>query len=134
MYDEALLPSGLKVTQFSLLRTLQRTGELHISGLSALTGLERSTLGRNLRLLEAAGYVCLTGGRDGRERKIVLTDAGADAIAVAVPLWQRAQDRVAAGLGDGRQRLLFSLLDELTTVASEQPRADERAHEGRGPA
>lgn len=118
LYDQALLPSGLKVTQFSLLRTLQRTGALHITGLATMTGLERSTLGRNLRLLEVAGFVELVDGRDARERRILLTSAGHDAIATAMPLWQQAQDRVAASLGEHRQRLLFSLLDELTALAA----------------
>lgn len=117
LYDATMAPTGLRVTQFSLLRTLQRAGELHISGLSAMTGLDRSTLGRNLRLLEAAGYVRIAGGRDGRERNVGLTDSGIAAIAAALPYWQQAQDQIAATFGEDRQQLLFSLLAELTAIA-----------------
>ncbi len=124
VYDEALAASGLKVTQFSLLRTLQRTGDLHITGLARMTGLERSTLGRNLRLLEVAGLVSLSEGRDGRERLIVLTQAGSTAIAAAMPLWQRAQARVAGHLGEDRRQLLFSLLGEMAAIVP-APRGDD---------
>ncbi len=121
LYDEALAASGLKVTQFSLLRTLQRAGDLHITGLARMTGLERSTLGRNLRLLEAAGLVGLVDGRDGRERLIVLTEAGSHAVAAAMPLWQQAQGRVADHLGEDRRQLLFSMLDELAAIVPAPP-------------
>lgn len=134
LYDAALSPVGLKVTQYSLLRTLQRTGDLHISGLATVTGLDRSTLGRNLRLLEAAGLVRLTGGRDGRERKIVLTDAGVAAIDAALPLWQQAQDQVTAGLGEERRLLLFSLLAEVTAFVANPPRAAMQRGAGGDPA
>ncbi|MCB1787001.1 MAG: MarR family transcriptional regulator, partial [Gammaproteobacteria bacterium] len=57
LYDEALAATGLTVTQFSLLRTISRLDEPYITTLAEATGLERSTLGRNLRPLEKAGLV-----------------------------------------------------------------------------
>lgn len=55
-YDEALAGFGVNVAQFSLLRHLQRLDRPSITTLAEAMGLERSTLGRNLRVLEAEGW------------------------------------------------------------------------------
>ena len=131
MYDEAVAPAGVKITQFSLLRSLQRVGDVHISGLAAATGLERSTLGRNIRLLEKAGLVRLIGGGDARERKIVLTRGGEDTLAAATPLWLGVQSRLADGLGEARLDALFALLDELSRMADGRRLAAKPSREGK---
>ncbi|MDH3474180.1 MAG: MarR family transcriptional regulator, partial [Rhodospirillales bacterium] len=54
-YDQALRPSGLRLTQFSVLANLTRSGGLSITDLAELLAMERTTLTRNLRPLERAG-------------------------------------------------------------------------------
>jgi DNA-binding MarR family transcriptional regulator len=110
VYDGALAPSGLTTAQFSLLRTLARLGPSSISALAEATAHERSSLSRTLRPLEARGLVALEAGRDQRERRVALTDAGKKAIADAMPLWREAQGRVDDLLGEEGQRLV-SLLE-----------------------
>ena len=96
-YDAALAPSGLRLTQFSVLRTLARLGPVAVTRLAAEAALDRSTMGRNLDPLERRGLVLVTAGEtDGRERIARLTAAGEAAIAAALPAWRAAQDRVAA--------------------------------------
>ncbi len=95
-YDAALAPSGLRITQFSVLRTLARLGPLAVTRLAAEAALERSTMGRNLDPLERRGLVRIgVGESDGRERVAALTPAGEAAIAAALPAWQAVQERVA---------------------------------------
>jgi len=94
-YDAALASAGLKVTQFALLRAIARLDAPTISAAAEATGLDRSTLGRNLRLLEGAGFIALGPGRDERTRIVALTEEGGAAIARALPLWHAAQRRVA---------------------------------------
>ena len=65
-YDEALEGFGINVAQFSLLRHLRRLDQPSISTLAEAMGLDRSTLGRNLRVLEAEGLVALAEGQDQR--------------------------------------------------------------------
>ncbi len=96
-YDAALAPSGLRLTQFSVLRTLARLGPVAVTRLAAEAALDRSTMGRNLDPLERRGLVLVTAGEtDGRERIARLTAAGEAAIAAALPAWRAAQDRIAA--------------------------------------
>ena len=95
-YDQALAPSGLKVTQFSLLRMVARLGSPTIGALAEATGLDRSTLGRNLRVVQKDGWATLSAGSDERTRIVTLTKAGEIAVQRAVPLWNRAQAEVRA--------------------------------------
>ena len=95
-YDVALAPSGPRITQFSVLRTLARLGPLPINRLAAEAALDRSTMGRNLDPLERRGLVMLkVGETDQRQRVAHLTAAGELAIEAALPYWRKAQKRFA---------------------------------------
>lgn len=106
LYDEALAPHGLKVTQFSLLHAIKRRERPNLSALAAATGLDRSTLGRNLRLLEEAGVVALSAGDDQRDRVATLTADGAATLRAATRAWLRLQERLSGALGEDAGRLL----------------------------
>ncbi len=106
LYDQALEPHALKTTQFSLLRAVERSGPRNLTELAAATGLDRSTLGRNLRLLECAGLVSLEPGDDQRDRVVQLTSSGKRRIRAATASWRRVQDTAAAALGPDAARLL----------------------------
>ncbi|MEN5143048.1 MarR family winged helix-turn-helix transcriptional regulator [Pseudomonas juntendi] len=112
-YDEALAGFGVNVAQFSLLRHLQRLDRPSITTLAEAMGLERSTLGRNLRVLEAEGLVALAGGDDLRNRVVLLTDAGVQLLQAAHPAWEKAQVELVARLGEGQRDELVRLLDQL---------------------
>jgi DNA-binding MarR family transcriptional regulator len=96
MYDAALAPSGLRVTQFSVLSAVARLGPLPVTRLAAEIALDRSTMGRNLDPLERRGFIrIMVGNVDQRERVVHLTAAGARAIEAARPYWHAAQERIA---------------------------------------
>lgn len=97
-YDDALAPSGLKVTQFSLLRMVARLDTPTISSVAVATGLDRSTLGRNLKIMRKDGWITLSAGDDERTRVVTLTKAGRLAIQHALPLWERAQAEIKTKL------------------------------------
>jgi len=113
-YDAALAPSGLRVTQFAVLRTLARLGPLPVTRLAAETALDRSTMGRNLDPLERRGLVRIEVGQaDQRERVAHLTAAGEAAVETALPYWRRAQERVAALVDPSAVRVLAEQLGAL---------------------
>ncbi len=113
LYDAALAETGLTVTQFSLLRTISRLEQPYITTLAEATGLERSTLGRNLRPLERAGLIEFTAGDDGRTRLVRLSRAGRRTLGRAIPLWQHAQDQVHKSLGERKIAALTALLEDV---------------------
>lgn len=112
-YDEALAGFGVNVAQFSLLRHLQRLERPSITTLAEAMGLERSTLGRNLRVLQAEGLVALAEGDDQRNREGVLTAAGKQLLQAAHPAWEQAQADLVERLGGGQRDQLVRLLNQL---------------------
>ena len=112
-YDEALAGFGVNVAQFSLLRHLQRLDRPSITTLAEAMGLERSTLGRNLRVLEAEGLVALADGDDQRNRVVLLTESGTRLLQAAYPAWEQAQAELVERLGVGPRDELVRLLGQL---------------------
>ena len=105
LYDEALAPHGLKVTQFSLLSAVRRHRSPNLTGLAEATGLDRSTLGRNLRVLEGQGLVRTVPGGDRRDWRVELTALGLARLRAAAAPWKLLQERLAATLGEDAGRL-----------------------------
>ncbi len=120
VYDQALRPTGLKVTQFTLLATLSNRGDLPLSRLAAALVMDRTTLTRNLKPLVGKGLVRIVQDEDLRVRRISLTDAGGNCLSRALPNWRQAQSRLVEALGHARWS---GFLDDLTeTVARAQGR------------
>ena len=116
LYDDLMAPSGLRVTQFSLLRTLERTGPQHITALAAAALLDRTALSRTLDPLVDQGLVSIRPGVDARTREAALTRAGAAALRAAEPYWKRAQGAVARRLGPAKLDALISTLAEIESL------------------
>lgn len=117
-YDDAIAPSGLKITQFSILRTIQRSGLLSITRLAEEVGLDRTTMGRNLHVLVRDELVSLVTGEDRREQSVSLTAKGEQAVAIALPLWKAAQETIATTLGKEQLMQLADLLGLVSLVQS----------------
>jgi len=117
-YDQALAPSGLRTTQYSLLAVLRRLQPVSQGGLAAALVMDRATLGHNLRPLLQAGWVETTLGTDRRQRLVRLTPAGHACLRDSVPLWQQAQTQFDAMFGAERAA---ALRDTLAAVAALSP-------------
>jgi DNA-binding MarR family transcriptional regulator len=118
LYDDALRPSGLRVTQFSLLVILQGNSPLSISELAVRSGTDRTTLTRNASLLEAEGLVKIESGADARVRLLSLTAAGSRAVEDAYPRWAAVQDALSRQIGSD---VLVRLLRDLSTLGYRVP-------------
>ena len=111
MYEEALRPTGLRATQFSLLVATRLIGVATINSLAKALVMDRTTLTRNLKPLEKQGLIRTnTGGEDRREREVTLTIAGQETLAEALPCWRGVQQQVMKALGQTRvDRMLGDL-------------------------
>ena len=118
VYDRVLAPGGLKVTQFVLLESiLQGEAEKSITDLAQMLGTDRSTIGRNVRILVRDGLVSMSIGSDRREHTIHVTQKGHEAVSLAYPLWQKAQTAVADTLGQDQLKMLKTLLSQLEEMS-----------------
>jgi DNA-binding MarR family transcriptional regulator len=81
-----------------------------IAHLADATVTDRTTLGRNLKLLEKKGLIRILAGEDQRERNLYLTERGERAVADGISLWEEAQSRLTEQLGhEAAERLLTDL-------------------------
>ena len=99
-YDEALEPFGINIAQFSLLRTVAAKEPISLTDLGRIAGLDRSTIGRNVRVLERMNLLRTARGDDKREAVVTLTGQGRDLIEAAIPVWEECQHDVEGRLGD----------------------------------
>ncbi len=112
-FDEVLAPSGLRVTQFSLLVAAYLNEKVVLNKLAHAMGMDRTSLSRSLKLLEKRGLVQMEPGEDRREVIVRLTPEGRDRLDLACPLWQKAQEQILSGLHPGQWELMISDLKDL---------------------
>ena len=118
VYDRVLAPSGLKVTQYVLLKNiLQEETEQSLTDLAQKLGSDRSTIGRNVRILARDGLVSLSKGSDRREHTVHVTQKGRETVSLATPLWERSQAAVEETLGEDNLKMLRALLSQLEEVS-----------------
>src|SRR6201995_3495375 len=95
IYDEALEPVGLRITQFSLLRSLGRIGIATITQLADESALDLTTISRNVKLLIERGWVdVLPGEKDKREKRLSWNENGKAAVKNAMPQFRKAQGHI----------------------------------------
>src|SRR5438445_12847776 len=99
LYDGILRPSGLRVTQFSILGAIARLGAANLRQLEYMLAIDQTTLTRSLNLLERDRVIERVPHPDGRIKAMTLTSKGRKALEAARPLWARAQDEVLRELG-----------------------------------
>ena len=114
LYDDVLRPSGLRITQFSILATIARMGASNLRQLEDTLAIDQTTLTRSLNLLERDRVIKRVPHSDGRIKALRLTSKGRRALETARPLWARAQDKVLRELGttawaDAQRRLTHLL-------------------------
>lgn len=100
-FDAAFRPLGLKSGQFSILMALNRPAPPKLGSVATLLAMDRTTLTANLKPLERRGLVeSETDPADRRGRLLKLTPAGRALLQKALPLWERTQAGIEAGLAD----------------------------------
>lgn len=95
LYAEEMRPSGLTRAQFPMLGFLEAAGPLPMSDLAERIYMERTTLTRNLKLLEDAGLVERPAApADARVKLVAITPLGRRKLREARRYWRKAQARV----------------------------------------
>lgn len=116
-YDGHLAPTGLRTTQYSLLNVLAATGSGSLAAVARSMGLDRTTLGRNLRPLERDGLVSITiDPEDRRGRLLLITPAGKEKLGEARICWTAAQAAFEARYGALETRTLHATLDAVARL------------------
>jgi DNA-binding MarR family transcriptional regulator len=106
--------SGLSLAQFFLMAQVAAAPDDTLGALAERTGLDQSTLSRNLRGLEAAGYVEIAIAEDDQRRRAVwLTEEGARRLEAAIPVWRGAHAALAERFDPGLALRLAAASEQL---------------------
>jgi len=117
LYEEAMRPTGLRGTQFTILQALSMTGEITQGDLGEVLALDSTTLTRTLDILSRHGWIAKRQGKDRRERWLRLSPAGQKQFNAALPAWQKVQDRLRREMGHERWQALLQMTQEVTEAA-----------------
>jgi len=113
--DREMAESGLSVAQLGLMAQIAVIPDDTLGALAQRTGLEQSTLSRNLRTLESERLIEIAVVEtDLRRRAVWLTEAGARRLEAAIPVWRRAHAKLAKLLAPGLARRLADEAEALS--------------------
>lgn len=119
--------SGVEPAQFSLLTALSGNPGAVQAKLGRVLGLDKTTMSRNLRLLERNGWIEPNRSDDARERGYRLTPDGEKVLATARPGWQRAQTKLRAALKPEEWETVLKLSRRFAEAAVEAQQDQESA-------
>ena len=118
VYDRAMADSGLKTTQYSLLSHVEKLGPITQAELAKAMAMDSSTLSRNLKPLQSAGWVAIQAGDDARSHSLTMTASGRKKRAEGRALWKRAQLQLNDVVGLPDIVALHGLIDRMTDALS----------------
>jgi DNA-binding MarR family transcriptional regulator len=116
LYEDALRPTGLRGTQFTVLQTLSLAGEVTQGQLGQILAIDSTTLTRTLNIMGRHGWIAKRRGQDRREWRMRLSKAGETQFKQALPHWQEAQTQLRRQLGDELSNNLMQLTQNVTNA------------------
>ncbi|MGD9264108.1 MAG: MarR family transcriptional regulator, partial [Methyloceanibacter sp.] len=100
-----------------MLAVASEAGPISITNLSRLLDLDRTTLTRNLRIMEREGLIAVGSGKDARSKIVTLSAKGRSRLSQATPLWRSAQAKILKRFGRNRWDSLRLELQEIRDAA-----------------
>jgi len=116
IYEEELR-EHLAMPQFGLLSVLRALPGCNQATLARRLDLDKTTLSRNLKLLEKNAWIEHIESDDRRERGYRLTTTGAKLLAAAKPGWKRAQNRLRAAMTTNQWEIMWQTFGNITDAA-----------------
>ena len=117
LFDEGLQPTGLRSTQFVTLLTVHLRQPVSLPVLAEELVIDRSTLTRNLAVLQKTGLLESSSPKGKRNRVFRLTDDGIQALTEGIPLWEKAQSRFLTEFGPAKWGDTLAVLSEAVETA-----------------
>src|SRR5204862_8107122 len=101
IYDNALRPLDLKVSQMNILVAAAKMGTARPLEVCEYLHLDVSSLSRHVERMKARGWLEVVPDEDGRSQPFQLTAQGRKLLEKAISAWSEAQQQVKKVLGDG---------------------------------
>jgi DNA-binding MarR family transcriptional regulator len=115
LYDEALRPLGVKLSQGNVLAVTAKLGVARPAEVCAALELDTSTLSRTVDRMVENGWLEILPDADGRFHPFRLTNQGKRLMEKAIPAWEKAQAEAKTLLGEDGLRLLDAAIKRVKT-------------------
>ena len=116
IYDSALIKVGLKITQFSTLKNIQKLGKTNIRDLSYLLELDRTTVLRNIEKLIKMNLVSYKDEQNSKNKIIQLTTVGKSKLKEAIIIWEETQHKYIKALGIKNHKEIDTLITKISKI------------------
>jgi DNA-binding MarR family transcriptional regulator len=116
LYDDALRPFGVKLSQGNILAVTAKLGVARAADVCGILELDTSTLSRTVERMVANGWLEILPDDDGRSHPFRLTEKGKRLMERSVPAWEQAQAQAKKLLGEDGVSLLNSAIKRIKTA------------------
>ena len=116
IYNSALIKVGLKITQFSTLKNIQKLGKTNIKDLSSELELDRTTVLRNIEKLIEMDLVSYKYENDNKNKIIQLTTIGKSKLREAIIIWEETQHKYIKALGIKNYKEIDTLITKISKI------------------
>jgi DNA-binding MarR family transcriptional regulator len=117
VYDAALAPSGINVTQFAVMKCIARRAGEPLARVAEELEMDRTSLYRAIAPMMRDGWITLAAGTDSRSRSAVVTRKGLRVLAKADGEWEQLQNRLIGTFGRSEWSALGKALHRLGECA-----------------
>jgi DNA-binding MarR family transcriptional regulator len=113
LYERALAPLRVKISQAGILVLLSVQGESNPSEIGKIFQMEKSTVSRNVSRMKKKGWLEITAS-DGQARQTIkLTRKGSELLGQVYAKWKKAQEEAGEILGEEGVASVSVLYDAL---------------------
>jgi DNA-binding MarR family transcriptional regulator len=116
LYDVALRPFGMKLSQGNVLAVAAKLGVARPAQVCEFLEMDTSTLSRTVDRMVANGWLEIVPDEDGRSQPFRLTAEGRRLMERALPAWEQAQAEAGKLLGDDGLRLLDAAIGRVKSA------------------
>jgi DNA-binding MarR family transcriptional regulator len=113
LYDEALRPHGVRVSQGNILVAVAKRGEARPAEVCRMLRIEKSTLSRDVELMKKAGWLVSEPPDGGRNQTLRVTPEGLKLLGKVQPAWEKAQTEARSLIGDAGVDALHQIASRL---------------------
>ena len=99
IYNKALRPYGLTVSQMNILVAVSRLGNAKQQDVCRILHLDKSSLSRDIKRMRAHGWLASLPGEDGRSGLLRVARSGRTLLQKTFPAWHQAQTQAKTLLG-----------------------------------
>jgi len=122
IYNKALRPHGITISQMNILVAVSYMGKSNHQQVCSALSLDKSTLSRDVERMIDKGWLVSLAGHDGRTSLLRVTSAGQKLLSRASPAWRHAQEQATALLGEATLASLGRAVSAVRSHKSTEPR------------